>query len=204
MHWEQQREIESIGHNSDDSHRPGPPSGPPVEYDGSSTLLPKFVNSSGTDEPICLINESEMEKKYGVVKLPLDQRIVITLGIVTCVIYFGTVVGLVPGVAHVPADSPGRALLGTIILSSDLSRGIHDSVIGLIGLVFVYGLWHRTRWVWWYGLAFMAYSLVDAAFSFPLGPITVTIAMLFSAGIILWLLYRRQLFGIGSQGNSEG
>lgn len=135
----------------------------------------------------------------GIGKMPLDLRIVITLGIISCVIYFGTVVALLLGIAHVPADNPGSALFGLVTLSTDQSRGIHDFVIGVAGLVSIYGLWHRTGWVWWYELAFMAYAFVDSAFSFSSDPITVTVSMLLSASVIVWLLYRRQLFGIGSR-----
>ena len=127
-------------------------------------------------------------------KLPIDLRVVMALGIVSCVVHFGVLVLLVLGVAHIPEDIRDRVLFGTIVISSELSDGIYEFVMGLCSVVFVYGLFRRTRWAWWYALALNTYGVVDSAFSFTLLPVVVTITMLLSAGVIVWLIYRRKLF----------
>ena len=125
------------------------------------------------------------------------------LGIVTCVVHFSLIVLLVLGVAHIPEDTQRPVLFGTIVLSSELSLGIYDFVLGLCSVVFVYGLFRRTRWAWWYALALNTYGVVDSAFSFTLLPVVVTITMLLSTGVIVWLVYRRQLFE-GRKGSRLG
>jgi hypothetical protein len=127
-------------------------------------------------------------------KLPIDLRVVMALGIVACVIHFGLIVLLVLGVAHTPEDTRRPVLFGTIVLSSEPWLGIYDSVLGLCSVIFVYGLFRRTRWAWWYALALNTYGVVDSAFSFALLPVVVTITMLLSGGMIVWLLCRRGLF----------
>ena len=99
-------------------------------------------------------------------KRPLDLRIIIAFGIISCIIYFSIVIGLILGVAHVPVDRPGYALFGQVILSTDLSRGINDFVIGFACLIQVYGLWYLKRWVWWYSLIFATYAIINSMFSF--------------------------------------
>ncbi len=127
-------------------------------------------------------------------KLPLDLRVVITLGVISCVIRLGGIILLILGMMHVPPHAPHHVLFGTVVLSSDFSAGIHDFLMGLADLVFVYGLWHRLRWAWWYALLFTTYNVADSASLFHLYPTTAALALSFGTGQILWLLYRRQLF----------
>ena len=136
-------------------------------------------------------------------KWPIDLRVIMALAIVSCVVHFSLIVLLALGVAHVPEDMRDRVLFGTLVISSERSHGIYDFVMGLCNVIFVYGLFKRTRWAWWYAMALMTYGVIDSAFSFSLLPAVVTMTMLLSAGVIAWLVYRRHLFGIGLKANTE-
>ena len=132
-------------------------------------------------------------------RLPLDLRVVMVLGVLSCVVYFGAAILLAVGIAHVPVDTPGRAFFGMIVLASDASAMIRELASGLACVVFVYGLRCRSRWAWWYALAYMTYNMADALSILPSYTITAAIAIASAAAITVWLLCRRQLFGIGRE-----
>lgn len=133
-------------------------------------------------------------KQVSTLRLPIDIRVVMALGITSCIVHFGLVALMILGVGHVSEDTESRVLFGTIVLSSELSYGINAFMSGLLSVVFVHGLFRRTRWAWWYALVFMLYGVGDSAFGLTSLPVVAATSMLLSAGTIVWLVCRRQLF----------
>jgi hypothetical protein len=127
-------------------------------------------------------------------RLPIDLRVIMAFGIASCVIDFGLITLLITGVARIPEDAHNRVFFDTISLSSELAHGMYSFSLGLCRIVSVYGLFRRTRWAWWYTLAFMSYGVADSAFGLTSVPVVAATSMLLSAGVIVWLVCRRQLF----------
>ena len=138
-------------------------------------------------------------------RVPFDLRVVMAIGIISCIVGFGSAILLAVGIFHVPASAPRPALFGMFIISSDLSAAVYAFIHGLADAVLVFGLWRRAPWGWWYALVSTAYNVGDTAFTARLYPISASVAIFLGISIIAWLLYRRQLFvGRNGDGNREG
>ena len=130
-------------------------------------------------------------------KMPLDVRVVVWLEIISSLMHFIIVGLLIIGIAHSPSNNHRDVLFNTVCLSTNLSTGTYSFSLGLACLVGAYGLWQGYRFGWWFVLIFSIYNISDSALMFSDYPITTTIAICFSLGIIAWLIYRRQLYKIG-------
>lgn len=127
-------------------------------------------------------------------KVPLDLRVVMAIGIFSCIVDLGSAILLMVGIFHVPASAPRPALFGMFVIASDLSAVIYAFVNGLASAGVVLGLWRRAPWGWWYVLVYMVYGVGATAFVARLNPVSATITIVLDISIIVWLLYRRELF----------
>ena len=130
-------------------------------------------------------------------KMPLDVRIVIWLGVISAIIAFLMLGLMLIGIAHIPSDYSRPILFGTFSIDSDLSLGIHTFLIGGISLALAYGIAKAYKLSWWLMLFFSAIGVSDTLLIFSECPVTCTIGLCFPFGIIICLVCRRRLFGIG-------
>jgi hypothetical protein len=127
-------------------------------------------------------------------RTPVDVWIVVCLEVISSLISFGVFVLILTGIAHAPSESPGRVLLNTVCLSSDLSMAVYSLLEGVASLCAAYGLIGCRRWAWWFVLGLTALNTVDAAYGIGDYPISAGIGSVFGVVIILWLLLRKGLF----------
>lgn len=130
-------------------------------------------------------------------KMPLDVRIVASLGFISALMSFAFVLLLVIGVAHFPSNYQRPVLLGVFHLRSNLSAGVHSFLVGLASSVSAYGLIKGCKFGWWLALVFSLSAIPDSLLMFSDYPVSVTIGICISIGIIIWLVLRRGLYGIG-------
>lgn len=127
---------------------------------------------------------------------PKDLIFVMGLVILSGVMGLLWTVLLFVGVFHVPEEVEKKAHF--LVSSSDYVAGTVEAFTAVACGVAAYGLWRETRWGWWFNVAFCAYNIVSTANIWPQYAKTAVVSLLFSVLILIWLMWRRRLFGIGS------
>ena len=125
---------------------------------------------------------------------PLDVRIVARLFFTAGILAVLRGVLLCSGRIE-PASSYG-ALLGTAVLASGLSQGVHSFIVGFYCLLCDWDLRRAVKFVWWLLMIFSAYHLIDRLVVFPIYSIAVMVVIAGYISVIVWLWFRRELYDI--------
>jgi hypothetical protein len=142
------------------------------------------------------INEG-LQKKW---KAPLDVKIVAWFFIIVGIIGILLDVLLIIGIAKSASGSPRKVFFGAFNLISGTSNGMYFLMIGTMNFITGYILKKGSKIGWW--LAF-AGSINGISDSILLGFLeyknSATTGIFINLSIIIWLLYRRKIYNIGSR-----
>lgn len=101
------------------------------------------------------------------------------------------------GLAHVPIRDVRPALFGILSLVSDIQFGLYFFCIGIIGIFSAYGIVKKFKVAWWSLLILLIDRLLNGLLMLPDYIVSISIGSGLSVAIIIWLVYRRRLYGIG-------
>ena len=135
-------------------------------------------------------------------KAPLDVRIVVWLLVVGTIMELLIGSLLVLGIGHSPPNHHTKIFWG-LVVPSDLFLGVYTFAHAVTGLIGAYGLARLSKFGWWFVFFLDIYGMSDAYFRSQEYPVTVTIGICLGLATIVWLIYRRQLYGIGARANAN-
>ena len=146
-----------------------------------------------------MINQNDVEKVVQMLpkKMPLDVRIVKWFLFVVSFISFCIGLLLLSGLSHISSTDHRVILFGILSLTSGLSFGIYYSCMGFMAFFCGYWLSKRAKLGWWCLFIESMYNSSDALLIFSHHKLSVLIGISINLGLIIWLFYRRRLYGIG-------
>lgn len=130
-------------------------------------------------------------------RMPLDVQIIAWIIVASAIISIFSIVLLLCGLIRFPSGYSRPILFGLTSLDSNLSSGIYSSVTAALDLICAYGLIRGQAYAWWLVLILYLCGLADTLLIYFEAPITATLSLCMTVAIIVWLVYRRRLYGIG-------
>jgi hypothetical protein len=130
-------------------------------------------------------------------KLPKDIRIIVWILAVLAVIYFVLAALFLSGTSKFVSEGARPALFGLLSLVSETSSGMYFLVLGVAGLISVYGLKKGFKFGWWLVLVLSINSILDGLPLLKNHTVGVLITTSIRILLIFWLFYRRRFYGIG-------
>jgi len=138
-----------------------------------------------------------LQKKW---KAPIDVKIVAWFFIIVGIFSLLSVMLLITGIAQLPSDNPRKVFFGTFNLVSDTSNIIYFLLIGMMNLITGYILKKGSKIGWWLAFAASINGISDSILlGFSKHKISTMTGIIIDLSIIIWLLYRRQIYNIGSR-----
>jgi hypothetical protein len=139
----------------------------------------------------------DVQKKW---KAPLDVRIFAWFFIVVGIIAFLLGILLITGIAYTPPGYQKKVLGGIIVLKSDTANAIYTLILGALNFINGYILIKGKKIGWWLAFVGSIYGISDSILlGFAGHNISASIGILMSLVIIIWLFWRRRLYGIGEK-----
>ena len=132
-------------------------------------------------------------------KAPLDVKIIAWFSIIVGIIVLLLGILLITGIAHTLPDHPTKVLFGIIALASDTTNAIYTLIIGAMDFITGYILKKGKKIGWWLAFIGSIYGIPNyILLGFSEHKISALIGILMSLVIIIWLIYRRKLYDIGT------
>jgi len=141
-------------------------------------------------------NRNSNTVNEGLRKLPIDVKIVSWILIVIGMIGLLFVVLTIIGIARKPIGYSRLAALGFLRLDTDLSYGFYNFFFSILHIIAGLSIKKLYKFSWWLTLIVLLYAVSDSILIYHDHPPFFTFDIALSTAIIIWLFWRRKLFGI--------
>jgi len=126
---------------------------------------------------------------------PVDVKVFSWFYIIAGIICIFLGLLLITGIAHSFPDRQMKLFLGIISISSDIAKAIYTLIMGAINVITGYYLKKYTKIGWWLAFIGCICAILNSiSLGFSRNRISASIGILISIVIIIWLLYRRNIF----------
>ncbi|HIJ69734.1 MAG TPA: hypothetical protein HPP87_00050 [Planctomycetes bacterium] len=130
-------------------------------------------------------------------RMPLDVRIIAWLFVGGAIITFFMVALSLFGLLNLNPDYSPSVLFGLVSLDSNFTSAIYYLLCAVLELICAYGLITGRAYAWWLTMMHSVIIFFDAILLYSHVPTAATLSMAIVLSIVVWLLSRRRLYGIG-------
>jgi len=127
-------------------------------------------------------------------KIPIDLCILGCLVLIDGFFHMCFALILLSGMGYFPFSGNRPALFGTLNLTGEVLCGVYSLILGIIALISAIGVLKRIKYCWWLLLIYLTNNILDLIQQYSEHRVSVTIWICLNIFVIIWLIYRRNLY----------